>query len=111
MKIIDYLKEPEGGWKYFDADLKTWVSAKSFEGLVQNVIELRSNKALAVPDHLRQLVEDQVCDRAGSGFCRPGLGDAVHAVAQPIARVLDKALGTNIKGCSACAGRRAKLNS
>ena len=42
---------------------------------------------------------------------RRRLGDAVHLVAQPIAGAIDKALGTNIKGCGACAKRREKLNN
>jgi hypothetical protein len=40
-----------------------------------------------------------------------GIGDAVHSVAQPIAGAIDKALGTNIKGCGACAKRREALNN
>ena len=42
---------------------------------------------------------------------RRGLGDKVHAIAQPIAGAIDKALGTNIKGCGACAKRREALNN
>ena len=40
-----------------------------------------------------------------------GFGDVVASVAQPIAGAIDKALGTNIKGCGACARRREKLNN
>lgn len=40
-----------------------------------------------------------------------GLGDKVHAIAHPIAGAIDKTLGTNIKGCGACAKRREKLNN
>lgn len=39
-----------------------------------------------------------------------GLGDAVAVVAQPIARVIDAMLGTNIKGCGGCKKRQAALN-
>lgn len=39
-----------------------------------------------------------------------GLGDAVAAIAQPIAGVLDRVLGTNIKRCGACTKRREALN-
>lgn len=39
-----------------------------------------------------------------------GLGDVVHAVAQPVAAVLDAVLGTRIKGCSGCAKRREQWN-
>ena len=40
-----------------------------------------------------------------------GLGDKVHAIAHPIAGAIDRTLGTNIKGCGACAKRRDKLNN
>lgn len=39
-----------------------------------------------------------------------GAGDVVHRVAQPIARALDRVLGTNIEHCGGCAQRREKLN-
>lgn len=39
------------------------------------------------------------------------LGDVVASAAQPIAGAIDKTLGTNIKGCGACARRRKKLNN
>lgn len=39
-----------------------------------------------------------------------GLGDAVAAVAEPIAGAMDKVLKTKVKGCSACAKRREMLN-
>ena len=38
-------------------------------------------------------------------------GDKVYAIAQPIAGAIDNALGTNIKGCGACAKRREALNN
>lgn len=45
------------------------------------------------------------------GKCKTfGLGDAVAAVAQPIARVIDAVAGTNLKQCGGCAARRAALN-
>lgn len=39
-----------------------------------------------------------------------GLGDAVAAVAQPIAGAIDAVLGTNVKGCGGCAGRKIVFN-
>jgi len=38
------------------------------------------------------------------------LGDKVHAVAQPIAKAIDKVTGTNIQRCGGCKRRRAALN-
>ena len=39
-----------------------------------------------------------------------GLGDAVAVVAQPIARTIDRVLGTNVAGCGGCKARQAALN-
>jgi len=39
-----------------------------------------------------------------------GLGDMVHAVAQPIAKAIDALAGTRLSKCRACARRRQSLN-
>jgi hypothetical protein len=39
-----------------------------------------------------------------------GLGDVVAVVAQPVAKALDAALGTDIQHCGGCQGRREWLN-
>lgn len=39
-----------------------------------------------------------------------GLGDAVAAVAQPIAKAIDAVAGTNVQGCGACKKRQEALN-
>ena len=39
-----------------------------------------------------------------------GLGDMVHKIAQPIARTIDGALGTDLQNCGGCKNRRAALN-
>jgi len=39
-----------------------------------------------------------------------GVGDIVHKVAQPIARVIDRVVKTNIQGCGGCKKRREALN-
>ena len=38
------------------------------------------------------------------------LGDAVAVVAQPIAKVIDKLIGTDIQHCESCADRKKRLN-
>jgi len=58
------------------------------------------------------MIVDQLCDSLGEKYCDGvGLGDLVHAVAQPIAKAIDNIAGTNIQGCGGCAKRRAMLNS
>jgi len=39
-----------------------------------------------------------------------GLGDAVAAIAQPIAKAIDNVAGTNIQGCGGCQQRKEALN-
>ena len=39
-----------------------------------------------------------------------GFGDIIHLAVQPIAKTIDKAMGTNIQGCNSCAKRREILN-
>jgi len=39
-----------------------------------------------------------------------GLGDAVALVTQPVAGVIDKALGTSLKTCKGCSQRQEALN-
>lgn len=38
------------------------------------------------------------------------LGDAVAAIAQPIARAIDRVAGTDIEHCQSCGRRRETLN-
>jgi hypothetical protein len=40
-----------------------------------------------------------------------GLGDAVHAIAQPVAKGIDLVIHSNLTGCNACDERRARLNA
>lgn len=39
-----------------------------------------------------------------------GLGDVVHAVARPIAGIIDTLAGTHLKNCRGCAARRGAWN-
>lgn len=41
----------------------------------------------------------------------PPLGDAVAAIAQPIARAIDRIAGTDIEHCKGCAKRQKTLNN
>ena len=39
-----------------------------------------------------------------------GAGDVIHRLASPIAKILDRRLGTAISKCGGCRERRRKLN-
>jgi len=80
--------------------------------LLQKVNQHRHLNRLVLNGNQEQMIHDQICDRIGSEYCEgKGLGDMVHAVAQPIAKIIDSVAGTKIQRCGACAKRRAKLNS
>lgn len=40
-----------------------------------------------------------------------GAGDLVAIVARPVARLIDKAIGTDLVNCGACQGRKEWLNA
>lgn len=111
MKLKDLKNKPSCGWKFTDPDTKELYIEESYEKLVSAAVKGRIKHYLSVPLELEQMIQDQICDMAGDGECEKyGLGDAVHAIAQPIAIAIDRVAGTNIQGCGACAKRRAKLN-
>lgn len=58
-----------------------------------------------LPDFIRFNRPDERVPR----FTR-NLGDKVHAVAHPVAKVIDRVAGTRLSTCGGCAERRRKLN-
>jgi hypothetical protein len=58
--------------------------------------------------------EDNICRNTPNCVCTEelrGLGDVVHVILNPIAKVLDSTVGTNLQGCGGCAQRQANLNN
>ena len=111
MKLKDIHMVPPIGWVYKDYDLKETITGLSFLNLIENINKARLDKNLTPLNNAEQLIQDQLCDTLGVAYCEEkGLGDIVHSVAQPIAKVIDKVVGTQIQGCSGCAQRRARLN-
>lgn len=112
VKIRDLSKIPELGWRYTSPDTGHQHTADTYEALVSSVAREKVQRGIQIPTYLEQMIQDQICDQNGGYGCESvGLGDMVHAVAQPIAKVIDRVAGTNVQGCGACAKRRAMLNS
>lgn len=112
MRLKELGRTPPGGWYYEEPDLKTTIRGDTYQDLVAQTVVARSEARLEPTPRLGQMIQDQICDRVGKEWCEGfGLGDAVHMMAQPIAAAIDMVAGTDIQGCSACAKRRAKLNS
>lgn len=57
--------------------------------------------------------ESNVCRNTTNIVCAEGtrgLGDVIHGIAQPLARLSDSLLGTELAGCGGCFKRQHELN-
>lgn len=105
---------PASGFVYQDEDTKQVISSGSFKELVIAVVGHRKQHGLEVDAKIVDAIHAYICKANNNNQCvkgTRGLGDLVHHVAQPIAKVIDKALGTNVQGCWSCSGRREALNN
>lgn len=104
---------PRSGFVYKDEDTKKVIVAGNFQALIKNVVVHRKKNGLDTDAKIVDKIHSYLCDHNPPDFCAEGyrgLGDVVHAIAQPIAGAIDSVLGTNIRGCWTCAGRREALN-
>ena len=104
---------PPSGFVYQDEDTKQILSGGSFNELVGHVVNHRRHNGLEVDAKIIDQIHTYLCKVNGESRCAEGtrgLGDVVHALAQPIAWAIDKTLGTNVSGCWSCSGRRQALN-
>lgn len=51
-----------------------------------------------------------VIQRVLDAYMKGRYGDVVHEIAQPVVRVVDATLGTNLQNCESCASRRQRWN-
>jgi hypothetical protein len=111
--IRDVTVWPPSGFVYTDEDTKQVISAGSFNELVQAVVNHRRHNGLEIDAKIVDAIHAYICKVNNNNPCAKGtrgLGDLVHAIAQPIAWAIDKTLGTNVQGCWSCSGRRQALN-
>lgn len=104
---------PRSGFVFRDSDTNQIISAGSFKELVKKTIQHRKLNGLETDAKILDKIHSFLCENNPKDFCAEGyrgLGDVVHAVAQPIAALIDGALGTNVRGCWSCASRREALN-
>lgn len=103
-------------WNYFDERLGKGFVANNKDGLVMQVQNayIASNIAFYAQE-IQAKVDDFMCRNglAAAGNCRErieGLGDLVHIVVSPIAKMIDVLAGTQIADCGGCAARRNAMN-
>lgn len=120
MRLWRRNEAPVGGWFFIMESgrrvPKTGV-AVGLDNLVDMAAQTYEGLSLPVPDHLFELVEDQICQRQPEGRCRYSkkLGDVISASIGVVAGVADSLLGTTLKQsarrCGKCGQRRVKLNN
>ena len=111
--LTDTAVVPRSGFVYRDEDTKQTITAGYFNELVRNVVSHRKKNNLEVDAKIIDKIHAFLCDSNPPEFCVEGvrgLGDVIHRIAQPIAGMIDGVLGTNVRGCWSCAGRREALN-
>ena len=112
MRLISNKEKPKYGWRYKVAETGHEHVADTYAQLVDSVVSEMNFRQLVVPSNIEDLIQNSICDQNGNEGCTEfGVGDFIRIFAQPIAKVIDKVAGTKLEGCSACAQRRAKMNS
>lgn len=118
MRLRDRNLTPIGGYFYDDHEAGRRITTDgNFSRLVDAVVSFRNANSIPVPAFMEALIEDQICARQPIGRCyyTGGLGDKVSKVINYTAKVVDKALGTQLekkaRGCGGCASRRTRLNA
>lgn len=113
MTLRNYSTMPPGGLYYIAADGRR-ISGTNMRDLTMKVSNYYAANDIVVPDYLRQLIEDQICERLPKEYCWQQPGDVVASIIAKGASLVDKVLGTNLKeaakGCSGCARRRRAMN-
>lgn len=96
MRLKNTKTRPPTGFVYQDHDTKAVLTANSFEELLYRVNHHRHLNGLTLHGNQEQMIHDQLCDKLGPEHCESyGLGDAVHAIAQPIAKAIDTVAGNS----------------
>jgi hypothetical protein len=69
-KLLEPNTVPPDGFKYFQAETKTWIRASDYHNLFQNVRDHRSANNLPLGTFWEQEVENQLCEGLPPGFCK-----------------------------------------
>jgi len=87
-------------------------SARHPDGYVAALIQIGSRRGpyLEIEEGKWMRMRERFGLAKPAGRARKGLGDRIHALALPFARLLDGFLGTKLTKCRACARRRHWLN-
>lgn len=109
------MDSPPGGYYHVHNGKK--IIGNTLRNLIINVADYMRANGEEAPNNLSDIVEDGICMRIPEGKCwySAGIGDRISKVVHSVAGVVDRIIGTDLKGkarkCSACASRRNRLNT
>lgn len=117
MKLINRNQSVPGGFFYIVPETNERVSTTgSFDTLINSVYGYYQVREIQTPAYLENAIEDQLCSRLPSKYCRytRGLGDLISQGVSVVAGAVDTVFGTEFKekarSCGSCARRRQALN-
>ena len=118
MRLKSKYDAPVGGW-YFVMPDETILKANNpgLDALERRVVNYMHGNSMKIPDNLKDVIEEQICQRQPKDRCiyTKGLGDQLSLVIHKVAGVIDMAIGTKLekkaRGCRTCGQRRVTLNS
>lgn len=101
---------PGQGFVFIHEPTHSFFQSHTLDGLHRKVAEFaRVNEFTVTNDEF----EDNVCRNTPNLVCTDsvrGLGDIVHLVVNPMAKIVDRIAGTNLQGCGGCRSRQEALN-
>lgn len=102
---------PGTGFVYIHEPTKSYFQSHTTGGLWRKVEEFATIHGF--PLTIDEF-DDNICRNTPNIVCTEGLrglGDAIHVVLNPIAKLIDSVAGTDLVNCGGCKGRQEALNN
>lgn len=86
-RVIERNTVPPGGWRYLQAETRTWILAPDYDELFSRVKLHREANNVPLDQFWREKVEDQICQIMPPGTCKKEPGSQLGEVRNIIGRV------------------------
>ena len=101
---------PGQGFCYVHEASHSFFQSHTLSGLHQKVSDFAKANGFT---YTNDEFDENVCRNTPNLPCTEGIrgmGDAVHMVLNPVARVIDSLTGSNLQGCGGCRDRQEAMN-
>lgn len=99
------------GFIYIHEPTHSFFQMHTLNGLWRKVQDFASANGIQITN---DDFDDNVCRNTPNIVCTDslrGVGDALHVVLNPVAKLIDSVAGTNLQGCGGCRDRQQALNN